>query len=158
VAGDDDRWSARFPDLFRDEYVDYAPWIRVRFTTEAVPQELVSRLHPVAVTPGNEVVVCRSDQGWRFLPGGTREPAKSLADLARRELIAEAGAELTGEMRYFGAHVADSMRPEPFRPQLTRQRACWAYVVAPVEVIALPESPPDAEHVVEVLTLCGLQP
>ncbi len=151
MAGDDNRWSARFPELFRDDYVDYAPWIRIQFTTEAIPQELVSRLHLVAVTPAGEVVVCRSEQGWRFLPGGTREPAESLADLAGRELMEEAGARLIGEMQFFAAHVADSTRPEPYRPHLPHPRAFWAYAVAAAEVIAVPENPPDGEQVVEVL-------
>ncbi len=153
MAPDDNHWPARFPDLFRADNVDYAPWIRVQFTTDPVPQELVSRLHLVAVTAAGEVVVCRSEQGWRFLPGGTREPAESLADLASRELMEEAGARLTGEMQYFGAHIADSARPEPYRPHLPHPRAFWAYAVAAVEVIAVPRNPPDGEQVVEVLAL-----
>ncbi|NYD41650.1 hypothetical protein [Nocardioides panaciterrulae] len=48
-------WSARFPDLFREAYVDYAD-ARVRYTTELASQELVSRLHLVAVTPAAEIV------------------------------------------------------------------------------------------------------
>ncbi len=82
----DRHWSALFPELFAEHYSDYAH-CRLEFTTGAVPDELVSRLHLVAVTPETEVVICRSTQGWRFLPGGTREPDESLLDLARRELI-----------------------------------------------------------------------
>ncbi len=41
----------RFPGLFSDQYADYAD-ARLRFTTAAVPEDLVSRLHLVAVTPG----------------------------------------------------------------------------------------------------------
>jgi 8-oxo-dGTP diphosphatase len=149
---DDGDWPVRFPGLFREQYADYAG-ARLRFTTTAVPQELVSRLHLVAVTPAAEVIVCRIEEGWRFLPGGTREPGESLTDLARRELMEEAGARLESPPRYFAAHIADSLRPEPYRPHLPHPRAYWAYAVAQAQVIADPVNPPDGEQVVEVRTL-----
>jgi 8-oxo-dGTP diphosphatase len=152
MGGDDGQWPVRFPELFRDLFVDYAQ-ANVSFTTEVVPDDLVSRLHLVAVTTQAKVIVCRTEQGGRFLPGGTREPEESLADLARRELIEEAGARLAGEMRYFAAHMADSTRPQPYRPHLPHPRTYWAYAVARAEVIAAPTNPPDGEQVVEVLTL-----
>jgi 8-oxo-dGTP diphosphatase len=62
-----DQSALSFPDLFRESYVDYAD-CRIRYTTEAAPDELVARLHLVAVTADGNVVVCRSKQGWRFLP------------------------------------------------------------------------------------------
>jgi 8-oxo-dGTP diphosphatase len=145
-------WRVRFPDLFRDAYVDYAD-CRVRYTMEPVPEELVSRLHLVAVAADGRVVVCRSEQGRRFLPGGTREPGESLKDLARRELAEEAGAALHGEPRYFAAHIADSNQQRPYRPHLPHPRAYWAWAIAAVEVVGAPTNPPDGESVVEVLTL-----
>jgi 8-oxo-dGTP diphosphatase len=151
MSGDGD-WPVRFPGLFGDQYADYAD-ARLKFTTATVPQELVSRLHLVAVTPAAEVIVCRSEGGWRFLPGGTREPGESLADLARRELMEEAGARLESPPRYFAAHIADSLRPEPYRPHLPHPRAYWAYAVAQAQIIAAPVNPPDGEQVVEVRTL-----
>lgn len=152
MGGDDDDWSAVFPDLFRDQYSDMAH-CQLGFTTAAVPDALVTRLHLVVVTPEAEVVVCRSKEGWRFLPGGTREPGESLAELARRELMEEAGARLAGQPRYFAAHVADSDRPEPHRPYQPHPRTYWAYAVAEAQVVAPPSNPPDGEEVVEVLTL-----
>lgn len=152
MQGDDHVWRNRFPYLFRDAYVDYAD-CRIRYTTEAAPEEFVSRLHVVALTPESRIVVCRSEQGWRFLPGGTREPSESLEDLARRELWEEAGAELQGELRFFSAHVADSQRDQPYRPHLPHPRAYWAYAVADVRVVGLPANPLGGETVVEVLTL-----
>ena len=152
MADDENLWHLRFPDLFRESYVDYAN-CRVRYTTEAAPEDLVSRLHLVAVTTEGTVVVCRSEQGWRFLPGGTREPGESLHDLARRELVEEAGAVLEGEPRYFAAHVADSGRDKPYRPHLPHPRAYWAYATAHVRVVGEPTNPEDGETVVEVLTL-----
>ncbi|MGI8901011.1 MAG: NUDIX domain-containing protein [Nocardioides sp.] len=86
MGGDDESWRKRFPELFREGYVEYAD-CRLSYTTRAMPEELVARLHLVAVTEDSHVVVCRSELGWRFLPGGTREPDESLAELARRELL-----------------------------------------------------------------------
>lgn len=152
MGSDVDAWRSRFPDLFRETYVDYAD-CRIRYTTEAAPEDLVARLHLVAVTEAGEVVVCRSEQGWRFLPGGTREPGESLDELARRELMEEAGAVLDGELRYFSAHVADSARVKPYRPHLPHPRGYWAYAVADVRVVGVPTNPHDGEAVVEVLTM-----
>lgn len=130
MSNDVDPLRLRFPALFREGYVD----CRVRYTTEAAPEELVSRLHLVAVTTDAKIVVCCSEQGWRFLPGGTREPGESLYNLARRELMEEAGAVLHGEPRYFSAHVADNNRQKPFRPHLPHPRANWAYAIVDVQV------------------------
>jgi 8-oxo-dGTP diphosphatase len=147
-----DQSALRFPNLFRESYVDYAD-CRTWYTTEAAPDDLVTRLHLVAVTAEGDVVVCRSAQGWRFLPGGTREPGESLHDLARRELMEEAGAVLEGEPGYFAAHVADSNRDRPFRPHFPHSRTYWAYATAPVSIVDKPTNPEDGETVVEVVTL-----
>jgi 8-oxo-dGTP diphosphatase len=152
MSAADGRWSLRFPDLFSDQYANYAD-ARLRFTTAAVPADLVSRLHLVAVTQSAEVIVCRSEAGWRFLPGGTREPGESLGDLARRELMEEAGARLTSPLRYFAAHIADSQAPAPYRPHQPHPRAYWAYAAAHAKVIVPPVNPPDGEQVIEVRTM-----
>jgi len=62
MTADDGHWSARFPDLFKDQYAEYAD-SRVGFTTAAVPEDLVSRLHLVAVTAAGTVIVCRDELG-----------------------------------------------------------------------------------------------
>ncbi len=152
VPHDDRRWSVRFPALFTGRYIDYAA-CHVRMTTGPVPVDLIARLHVVAVTGPEHVIVCRSIQGWRFLPGGTREPGETLAQLAARELREEAGARLTGEVAVFAAHVADSEREAPYRPHLPHPRAYWAFAVARADVVGPPSNPDDGEHVVEVLTL-----
>lgn len=66
--------------------MDYAD-ARIAYSSGVVPDDLVARLHVIAVTEQQKVVVCRSAKGWRFLPGGTREPGESLRELARRELL-----------------------------------------------------------------------
>ena len=151
MSQDDGRWAAAFPALFANSYVDYAD-CRLGFTTRPVPDELVARLHLVAMTPQRQVIVCRSIQGWRFLPGGTREAGESLVELAHRELLEEAGARITGRVEIFASHVADSLRDTPYRPHLPHPRAYWAYAVTEAEVVTPPTNPPDGEHVVEVLT------
>lgn len=152
MRGDDEPWRAQFPALYRLRHVDYAN-AAVRYTTEPAPEALVARLHLVAVTGEGEAVVSRSDRGWRFLPGGTREPGESLIELARRELVEEAGARLLGEIRPFSGFVVDSLEPAPYRPHLPYPRSHWLHAVADVDVVGAPTSPPDGEQIVEVLQL-----
>lgn len=149
---DDGRWAAAFPALFATSYVDYAG-ADLGFTTLGVPDELVSRLHLVALTPQREVIVCRSLPGWRFLPGGTRENGESLVELARRELVEEAGARMGERIEIFASHVADSRRDGPYRPHLPHPRAYWAYAITEAEVVQPPSNPADGEHIVEVTAL-----
>jgi len=89
---DDDHCAVRFPGLFADRYVGYAA-CRLRFTAAAVPGDLVSRLRLVAITPEARVLVSAPVRSSGSCPGA-REPGESLADLARRELLEEAGAAL----------------------------------------------------------------
>jgi hypothetical protein len=66
-------WAARFPRLFRPRFEAYAN-ADLDFRLGAPSEARVTRLHLVAVDPEGRVVVCRSVEGWRFLPGGRREP------------------------------------------------------------------------------------
>src|SRR4029453_9020514 len=133
-------------------YVAHAD-CQLGFATHHVPDELVARLHLVAMTPQRHVIVCRNIQGWRFPPGGTREEGESLVELARRELMEEAGARMTGNVELFASHVADRLREGPYRPHLPHPRAYWAYAVTEAEVVQPPTNPHDGERVVEVMTL-----
>ena len=152
MAPDPGVWRERFPRLFAEAYVDYAS-ARIVYQSGVAPPHLVSRLHLVAVTDAAEVVVCRSIEGWRFLPGGTREPGESLTDLARRELLEEAGATLLGDVVHFAAHQADSESDEPYRRHLPHPRAYWSYAVCRGRITGAPLNPSDGETVVEVLTM-----
>lgn len=150
--GGDSGWATRFPDLFAETHVGYAN-ARVSFTTEPAESDDTNRLHVVAVTGAGEVVVCRSAEEWRFLPGGTREPGESVAALAARELLEEAGCALISEPRFLARHVAVTVNAQPFRPHLAHPTSSWSYAIARVEVRSQPTNPTDGEHVVEVLSL-----
>jgi 8-oxo-dGTP diphosphatase len=152
VSAEEDDWSTRLPRLFAESYVEYAA-ARTTYVPTAAPEHLITRLHLVAVTTDSRVVVCCSAQGWRFLPGGTRERGETLLDLASRELEEEAGATLLSGLSHFAAHQVDSDRSQPYRPYFPHPRAYWGYAAARVEITGPPANPPDGEQVVEVLAL-----
>ena len=148
----DSTWHARFPALFAPTYVDYAD-TDVTLTTAPAPEHLINRLHLVGVTGPGQVVVCGSDLGWRFLPGGRRKAEEGIEDLTDRELLEEAGAEATGAVRIFAAHEARSRRAEPHQPHMAHPLGYWAYAVAPIRLISAPTCPAGEEQVTEVLEL-----
>ncbi|SDS70480.1 NUDIX hydrolase [Microlunatus soli] len=148
-------WPVQFPDLFRPMYVDYAD-TDVTFSVDPSPQdELISRIHCVAVDPQDRVIVCRSVQEWRFLPGGTREPGESISETVTRELLEEAGAKTTGEPMIFASHISRSRRPEPYRPHQPHPLSHWAFAVVRAEVIQPPTNPADGEEVIEVRSMAA---
>jgi len=150
VIAADERWSDVFPALFAPQRWEWGG-IDVQFSLEAPADDAVSNVHLLArATDG--LVVCRNDLGWRFLPGGTREPAEPIEETARRELLEEAGARLTSPLRWLGAFRGEHTRA-PYRPHLPYPVSYWLYAVADVEVEAEPTNPADGEQVVEVLTL-----
>jgi 8-oxo-dGTP diphosphatase len=152
VTRPDSDWATRFPDLFKKRYIVQAE-SEVGFTTEPVPDELVTRLHLVATTSPSHVIVCRSVEEWRFLPGGSREKGETLLELARRELLEEAGACTTDGVQLFAAEVADSHRAKPYKAHHPHPRTYWAYGVTQARLIQPPTNPPDGEHVIQVLTM-----
>jgi 8-oxo-dGTP diphosphatase len=139
--------------LSAESAVTYAPSVSLAFTTEEPPTDDVARAHVVAVTSAGDVVVCRSVEGWRFLPGGTREPGESVADLVRRELREEAGYVPVGEPVFLGRYVATSAAAGPYRPHLPHPVCSWGYYVVPVDRLGAPLNPADGEEVVEVRAL-----
>lgn len=88
-----------------------------------------------------------------FLPGGTREPGESLQELTERELLEGAGAQVTGDVELFAAHVADSHLLEPYRPHLPHPRSYWASGSVSAEVVQAPTNPTEGEQVVQVQEL-----
>ena len=146
-------WAARFPELFRPRFEAYAN-ADLEFRLGAAADEETTRLHLVAVDPRGLVVVCRSVEEWRFLPGGRREPGETVTDLARRELREEAGCTMVGELGPVFAHQrATSRNAAPYRAHFSHPVSAWAYAVARVEVTGAPTNPEDGEAVVEVRRL-----
>ncbi|WP_168207321.1 NUDIX hydrolase [Microlunatus elymi] len=145
-------WTARFPGLFARGYVDYAN-ADVDFFVGEPPDELIARIHCIATDSAGRVIVCRSEQEWRFLPGGTREPDEPIAETVARELLEEAGAKVTGEPVIFAAQVATSRNEGPYRPHMPHPLSYWAFALTTADLIHPPTNPADGEHVVEVLAL-----
>ena len=143
---------ARFVDQRKAPKPLIVPGVAQPYTVEEPPDELISNVHVVCRTAGG-IVVCTNDLGWRFLPGGTREPGESIEELVRRELLEEAGARLTGPLTWLGAHRADHRRETPYRPHLPHPVSYWANYVADVVVEQEPTNPDDGEQVTEVLVL-----
>ena len=149
---DDSGWAARFPGLWGLDFQSYAN-ADLAFRLGPPDDALVTRLHLVARTPDDRVVVCRSSEEWRFLPGGRREAGESLVDLAARELREEAGCTLLGGIAVFAHQAVRSRNPRPHHPHFPHPDSAWAFATARVEVTGPPTNPPDGEAVVEVLSL-----
>lgn len=86
-------WRLRFPGLFETRTHDFAGvgygHLSLSFTLSTPPNDLISNVRVIGLNQGR-VVVCSNDLGWRFLPGGTREPGEQVQDTAERELLEEA--------------------------------------------------------------------
>jgi 8-oxo-dGTP diphosphatase len=149
---DDSAWAARFPGLYGLTFQPYAN-AALEFRLGPAEESLVARLHLVARDPNGLVVVCRSAEDWRFLPGGSREAGETLTELAARELLEEAGCALVGPVHVFAHQAVRSHNPAPYRPHLTHPESAWAFATARVEVAGEPTNPPDGEQVVEVRML-----
>ena len=149
---DDSGWAARFPGLWG---LDHQPYANADLSFRLGPpgDALVTRLHLVARRSDRSVVVCRSAEGWRFLPGGRREAGEVLVDLAARELREEAGCTLLGGIEVFAHQAVRSRNPRPNQPHFPHPDSAWAFATARVEVTGPPTNPPDGEAVVEVLNL-----
>ncbi|WP_151083281.1 NUDIX domain-containing protein [Nocardioides cynanchi] len=146
---DDSAWAGRFPALWGLDFQPYAN-ADLRFRLGVPDDALVTRLHLVAQVADGRVVVCRSAEGWRFLPGGRREAGESLTELAARELREEAGCALVGEIEVFAYQDVRSRNAEPHQEHFPHPRSAWAFATAQVEHVGPPTNPSDGEVVVEV--------
>ena len=144
-------WAEQFPDFYAPGYWGWGE-LDVQYSTEQPPDELIGNAHIVGRTDGG-IVVCQNDLGWRFLPGGTREPGETIEQLVEREVLEEAGARITGPLTWLGAHRGDHRRPAPYRPHLPHPLSYWANMVADVVIDQPPTNPDDGEQVTQVLVL-----
>jgi 8-oxo-dGTP diphosphatase len=159
VIGEDaamNLWQERFPNLFARSPFEWggvaAGDLEIEFSLELPPDELVSNVKIIGRAAGG-VVVCKSDQGWRFLPGGTREAGETVEETAQRELLEEAGASIVGTLNWIGAFEVKHPGSRPYRPHLPHPISYWLYVAGDVVLQGRPTNPADGEAVIEVLTL-----
>ena len=90
--------------------------------------------------------------GWRFLPGGTREPGEHPRGLPNVSCLRKQEQCSRGPITTFGAFNVHNSA-EPYRPHLPHPDSYWLYVSGEVEVLQPPTNPPDGEKVTEVLQL-----
>jgi 8-oxo-dGTP pyrophosphatase MutT (NUDIX family) len=140
-----------FPDLFIRR-----TWgsVTIDFHLDLMPlDELISNVNIVPFC-GNGLVVLRLENGRYEMPGGTREPNEAWLDTLRRELVEEAGAELTS-FTHIGAWQWTTAAGEPYRSHLPHPIAYRVVGYGEVAITGEPTNPADGEQVatVEVLSL-----
>lgn len=156
LSAEDQRWSQRFPRLFQPQpftWGDVADArLRIHFSRSTPPDELISNVKVIGRC-GQGIVVFETDQGWRNVPGGTREPGESLLAAAGREVREEVGGEITGELIWLGAFRVDHSAVGRYQPHLPYPISYWAYVIAGLTLVEQPTNPLDGEQVTSVHVL-----
>ncbi len=147
-----DRSWAGLDSLFEPSFVDYARADIVGELGSPDP-DLVTRVHLLASPSPGLITVCASAQGWRFLPGGSREAGEDWAAAADRELLEEAGCRVAGEIRLFFSHRVTSHRPQPYLAHWPHPVSSSGYGICRSEVMGPPTCPPDGEQVTTVAHL-----
>ena len=145
IDGGPASWGIAFPRLFAR-----LKWGQTdaQFGLADPPEDEVGNVHVICRT-GEGIVVCESNEGWRLLPGGTREPGESIEETARRELVEEAGATLRSTLAWCGAFRYIQGGPR-YRLHLPYPVSYMLYAVADVDIDGEPTSPPDGEQVTDV--------
>lgn len=103
-------------------------------------------------TMDGHVVVGQTRDGWRTLPGGSRELGESVEDTARRELVDDAGCTTTTDVTWFGSFLVTS-DDRPWRSWHPFPVIARLVGTVEVELVADPTNPPDGEQVVAVHAL-----
>lgn len=156
VSAEDRRWQAEFPNLFRAQPFGWGgigdSRLQIEFSRSVPPDELISNVKVIGRC-GAGVVVFETDQGWRNVPGGTREAGETIVEAADRELYEEVGGHLKGPLEWVGAFRVDHSLADPYRPHLPFPISYWAYAAADVELVADPTNPDDGEQVTAVQVL-----
>lgn len=101
---------------------------------------------------GVHLVVCETVDGWRTLPGGSRERGEPVEDTAARELMEEAGCVLAEPVTWFASFTV-SGNTRPWRDWHPHPVSAWLIGVARVRRVAPPTNPADGELVVRVHAL-----
>ena len=156
LSVEDHLWSDRFPRLFWSQPFTWGgiadARLQIHFSRSTPPDELISNVKVIGRC-GSGIVVFETDQGWRSVPGGTREPGESLLAAADREAREEVGGQIMGELTWLGAFRVDHSAVGPHRPHLPYPISYWAYVLADLTLVQEPTNPSDGEQVTSVHVL-----
>lgn len=144
-------WADRYPGLFRPHLHSWAGIERdytLQLTLERPADDLVVNVRLIAIDHGR-VVVCETAEGWRTLPGGSRERHESIEETAARELAEEAGYLLAGPVSWFASFTVTG-NTRPWRDWHPHPVSAWLIGVTTARKSGPPTNPPDGEHVVRV--------
>lgn len=151
-----EQWVKKYPQLFERRPASWGSFKRrytLQLTFDLPSDDLVVNVRLIPISGGG-VVVCRTVEDWRTLPGGSREQGETLDETVARELMEEAGCALTGPVNWFASFtVTNPTDSEPWRSWHPFPVSAWLVGVAPVQVVGPPGNPADGEHVVDVQTL-----
>lgn len=155
VAVDPDAaWAVKYPDLFRPHPHSWGGVTRdytLQLTLALPSDDQVVNARLIAVEDG-AVVVCTTVEGWRTLPGGSREEGEPIALTAARELTEEAGCVVVGQVRWFASFTVTN-HTGPWKEWHPFPVSSWVVGVVSVRRVGLPTNPSDGESVVDVQLL-----
>lgn len=146
--------ASTYPDLFQPHLHSWAGVKRdytLQLTLDLPDEDLVVNVRLIAVEDGR-VVVCETIEGWRTLPGGSREQGEPIEQTASRELLEEAGYALTGPVTWIASFTVTS-NTTPWRDWHPFPVSAWLVGTADARKIGTPTNPPDGETVVDVVAL-----
>ena len=106
---------------------------------------LISNINLVPCV-GDQWIVLRLQDGAWEIPGGTLEPGEGYLDTLSRELMEEAGARLVS-FHLIGAWHCHSLADKPYRPHLTFPEHYRVVGWGEIEILQLPQVPPQGEAV-----------
>jgi 8-oxo-dGTP diphosphatase len=150
----DEVWSDKYPSLFQPHPHSWGGVARnhtVQLTLTLPDDELVVNTRLIAIED-KSVVVCTTTEGWRTLPGGSRERNEPIEDTAARELMEEAGCAVTGPVHWF-ASFTNTNHTAPWKDWHPYPVSAWLVGVVPVQRVGPPTNPADGETVVAVQLL-----
>ena len=144
-------WAGKYPNLFRPHPHSWGGVTRdytVQLTLTPPADDLVVNTRLIAVED-KSVAVCTTREGWRTLPGGSREYGEPVNASAARELMEEAGCVPTGLVHWFASFIVTN-HAKPWKDWHPYPVSAWLIGVVPVRRVGPPTNPPDAETVSKV--------
>lgn len=155
VAGQTEhKLASTYPDLFQPHPHSWGGVKRdytLQLTLDLPDEDLVVNVRLIAVDNGR-VVVCKTIQGWRTLPRGSREQGEPIGQTASRELLEEAGYVFAGPVTWVASFTVTN-NTTPWRDWHPFPVSAWLVGTAAARRIGAPTNPPDGETVVEVMAL-----